>query len=91
MQTYDARQQFIDGLERYVSGIETDDRLQRLAENVSKYHDRMPSKACALVCAIVRPRRRFTNSYAGASEIVQERLNENVLPKKLTEDGTHKR
>ena len=27
MHTYDPRQQFIDGLERYVSGIETDGGL----------------------------------------------------------------
>ena len=41
----DARQQFIEGPDRYVSGIETDDRLQRLATNVRDYHDRMPSEA----------------------------------------------
>lgn len=74
MNQYDARRQFIEGLERYVSGIETDDGLQRLATNVSAYHDRMPSEACSLVSAIVRPRRRFTASYAGASEVVLERL-----------------
>ena len=73
MNTYDARQQFIDGLERYVSGIESDQGLSRLAENVSVYHDRMPSEACSLVTAIVWPRRRFTASYAGAS-VVLERL-----------------
>ena len=43
MHTYDPRQQFIDGLKRYVSGIETDDGLHRLAEHVSKCHDRLPS------------------------------------------------
>jgi hypothetical protein len=74
MNRYDARQQFIEGLERYVSGIETDEGLVRLAENVSANHDRMPFEACSLVCAIVWPRRRFTASYAGASEIVLERL-----------------
>jgi hypothetical protein len=36
MHTYDPRKQFVDGLERYVSGIETDEGLQRLAEHVSK-------------------------------------------------------
>ena len=70
----DARQQFIEGLERYVSGIETDEGLARLAENVSADHDRIPYQACGLVCAIVWPHRRFTASYAGASEIVLERL-----------------
>ncbi len=64
MQTYEPRQQFIDGLERYVSGIETDQGLERLAKNVSKYHDRMPEDAVDLVSAIVWPLRRFTNSYA---------------------------
>jgi hypothetical protein len=74
MNQYDARQQFIEGLDRYVSGIETDDRLQRLATNVRIYHDRMPSEACDLVSAIVWPVRRFTNSYAGASEVLLQRL-----------------
>jgi hypothetical protein len=45
MNRYDARQQFIEGLDRYVSGIENDDGLTRLADHVSKYHDRMPSDA----------------------------------------------
>jgi len=74
MHTYDPRQQFIDGLERYVSGIETDGGLHRLAENVHAYHDPMPSEACDLVSTIVWPLRRFTNSYAGASEILLERF-----------------
>jgi hypothetical protein len=74
MHAYDARQQFIEGLERYVSGIETDEGLVRLAKNVSAHHDRMPGEACSLVSAIVWPRRCFTASYAGASEIVLERL-----------------
>jgi hypothetical protein len=38
MNQYDARQQFIDGLEQYVSGIESDQGLLRLAENVSGCH-----------------------------------------------------
>jgi hypothetical protein len=71
---YDARQQFIEGLDRYVSGIETDDGLRRLATNVSNYHDRMPSDACDLVSTIVWRVRRFTNSYAGASEVLVQRL-----------------
>ena len=64
MNQYDARRQFIEGLDRYVSGIETDEGLQRLATNVSNYHDR------------VWPVRRFTNSYAGASEVLLQRLRE---------------
>jgi hypothetical protein len=74
MNQYGARQQFIEGLDRYVSGIETDDGLQKLASNVSAYHDRMPNEAIDLVSTIVWPLRRFTNSYAGASEILRERL-----------------
>ena len=74
MHQYDPRQQFVEGLDRYVSGIETDERLQRLATDVSAYHDRMPSEACDLVSAIVWPVRRFTNSYAGASEVLLQRL-----------------
>ena len=74
MHTYDARQQFIEGLDRYVSGIETDKGLERLARNVSAYHDRLPTDACELVSAIVWPLRRFTNSYAGAAEVLRERL-----------------
>ncbi len=74
MRQYDPRQQFVDGLDRYISGIETDERLQRLATNVSAYHDRMPSEACDLVSTIVWPVRRFTNSYAGASEVLLQRL-----------------
>jgi hypothetical protein len=74
MHQYDPRQQFVDGLDRYISGIETDERLQRLATNVSAYHDRMPSEACDLVSTIVWPVRRFTNSYAGASEVLLQRL-----------------
>ena len=33
MNQFDPRQQFIEGLDRYVSGIETDDGLQKLAAN----------------------------------------------------------
>src|SRR5438128_655332 len=53
------RRQFIEGLDRYVSDIETDDDLERLATNVSNYHDRIPSDAAGLVSAIVWPVRRF--------------------------------
>jgi hypothetical protein len=74
MNQYDGRQQFVEGLDRYVSGIETDDGLQKLAANVSAYHDRLPNDAIDAVSAIVWPLRRFTNSYAGASEVLGERL-----------------
>ncbi len=74
MHTYDARKQFIEGLDRYVAGIETDQGLERLAKNVSAYYDRLPSDACELVSTIVWPLRRFTTSYAGASEVLLERF-----------------
>jgi len=35
MNQYDTRQQFIEGLEQYVAGLETDEGLLRLARNVS--------------------------------------------------------
>ncbi len=72
MHPYDPRQQFIDGLERYASGIETEKGLARLAQNVSAYHDPIPPDACDLVSMIVWPLRRFSNSYAGASEVLLE-------------------
>lgn len=74
MNTYDPRRQFVEGLDRYVSGIETDEGLQRLASNVSACQDRLPSDAIGLVSAIVWPLRRFTNSYAGASAVLRERF-----------------
>jgi hypothetical protein len=89
MNRYEARQQFIEGLDRYVSGIETDDGLQRLATNVCNYHDRMPSEACDLVSAIVWPVRRFTNSYAGASEVLLQRLRK-VPPQRAVTAGKSK-
>jgi hypothetical protein len=40
MNPYDARASSSSmGLDRYVSGIETDDGLQRLASNVKAYND----------------------------------------------------
>jgi len=74
MNQYDARQQFIEGLDRYLSGIETDDGLARLATHVGAFHGRLPTDAGGLVSAIVRPLRHFTNSYAGASEVLREQL-----------------
>jgi hypothetical protein len=74
MNQYDARQQFLEGLDRYVSGIETEDGLQQLASNVRAYHDRLPVDAIGMVSTIVWPLRRFTNSYAGAAEVLQERF-----------------
>ena len=74
MNQFDPRQQFIEGLDRYVSGIETDDGLQKLAASGSAYQDRLPADAVGLLCAIVWPLRRFTNNYAGASEVLRERF-----------------
>jgi hypothetical protein len=53
-----ARKQFTEGLDRYVPDIETEQGLERLAKNVSEYHNRLPSDACQSLSAL----RRFTNS-----------------------------
>ena len=42
MNPYDAWQQFIEGLEQYIAGIETAEGLLRLARNASGSHDRLP-------------------------------------------------
>jgi hypothetical protein len=76
MNQYDARQQFIEGLEQYVSGIETDERLLRLARNVSAYHDQMPAEAHRLVKAILEAREGVAGSYAGAVQALQHHLGE---------------
>jgi hypothetical protein len=74
MNRYDARQQFIEGLEQYIAGIETDDGLLRLARNVSAYHDQMPAEAYRLVKAILETREGVSGSYAGAAQALQQRL-----------------
>ncbi len=74
MHAYDARQQFIDGLERYVSGIETDEGLSRLARNVSTCHDQMSAEAYRLVKAILETRDGVPGSYAGAAQLLEQRL-----------------
>ena len=65
---YDARKQYIDGLERYVSGIETDGGLLRLASNVSAYHDRMPAEGLPPREGDPRSPRGFFGSYAAVAE-----------------------
>jgi hypothetical protein len=74
MNRYDARQQFIEGLERYVAGIETDEGLLRLARNLSAYHDQMPAEAYRLVKAILETRDGVAGSYAGAAQALQQPL-----------------
>jgi hypothetical protein len=74
MNQYDARQQFIEGLEQYVAGIETDEGLLRLARNVSAYHDQMPAEACRLVKAILETREPVFGSYAIAALALQQHL-----------------
>jgi hypothetical protein len=71
---YDARQQFIEGLEQYIAGIETDQGLLRLARNVSAYHGQMPAEAYRLVKAILETREGIPGSYAGAAQALQQRL-----------------
>jgi hypothetical protein len=74
MNRYDARQQFIEGLEQYVAGIETDPGLLRLARNVCTYHDQMPAEAYRLVKAILETRDGVAGSYAGAAQALQQHL-----------------
>jgi hypothetical protein len=74
MNPYDARQQFIDGLDRYVSGIETDDGLQKLASNVKAYNDPLPAEACEIVGSIAWPLKPTARSFAGASELLLQRF-----------------
>jgi hypothetical protein len=74
MNRYDARQQFIEGLEQYVAGIETDRGLLRLARNVCAYHDQMPAEAYRLVKAILETRDGVAGSYAGAALALQHHL-----------------
>ncbi len=74
MNPYDARRQFIDGLDRYVSGIETDDGLQRLASNVKAYNEPLPPEASEIVSSIAWPLKPMARSYAGASEVLLQRF-----------------
>jgi hypothetical protein len=48
--------------------------LQRLARNVSDYHDQMPAEAYRLVKAILETREGVSGSYAGAALALQKRL-----------------
>ena len=77
MNRYDARQQFTDGLERYIFGIETDAGLFRLCENVRVYDDRLPGDACELVRAITANQDGFSGTYRDAAEAVRAELARN--------------
>jgi len=74
MYQYDVRQTFIEGLELYVTGIETDAGLLRLAKLVTTCHDALPRDACELVGAVLAPRDRFSGSYADAARALHSRL-----------------
>ena len=74
MNRYDARQQFIECLEQYIAGIETEERLSRSCELVSCYHDPLMGEACDLVKAVLECRRSFHGSYAEAARALLERL-----------------
>ena len=74
MNRYDARQQFIECLEQYIAGIETDERLSRACDLVSAYHDALIGEACDLVKAVLESRRSFHGSYAEAALFLRERL-----------------
>jgi hypothetical protein len=74
MNTYDARQQLLEGLEQYIAGIETAEGLPRMARNVSGYHDKMPSDGCRAVQAILEV--RFSGNYAAAGLALYERFSD---------------
>ena len=74
MNPYDARQTFLDYLEAYIAGIETDERLARFCDLISGYHDALTSDAADLVKAVLGHPRAFHGSYAEAAEAVRERL-----------------
>jgi hypothetical protein len=65
MNQYDARQTFINYLEQYIAGIETEERLSRACDLVSAYRDPMTGEGSDLVKAILGDRRSFHGSYAG--------------------------
>ena len=74
MHRYDVRQIFVELLEGYIAGIETDERLARLCALVSSYHDPLTVDAADLVAAVLGPSRSFHGTYAEASEALRERL-----------------
>ena len=74
MHRYDARQTFVEHLEAYIAGIETDERLSRLCTLVNSYHDPLTAEAADLVAAILGQSHAFQGSYAKAAEALRERL-----------------
>ena len=74
MHHYDARQTFVELLEGYIAGIETEERLARLCTLVSSYHDPLTADAAGLVAAVLEQSRSFHGTYAEASEALRERL-----------------
>jgi hypothetical protein len=74
MHRYDARQMFVELLEGYVAGLETDERRARLCALVSSYHDPLTVDAADLVAAVLGQSRSFHGTYAEASEALRERL-----------------
>ncbi len=74
MHRYDARQTFVEHLESYIAGIETDERLWRLCALVSSYHDLLTTEAADLVAAVLGQPRAFQGSYADAAAALREQL-----------------
>ena len=74
MNQYDARQTFLNYLEQYIAGIETDERLSRACDLVSTYRDPVTGEGSDLVKAILGDRRSFHGSYAEAALAIRERL-----------------
>ena len=74
MHRYDARQTFVELLEGYIAGIETEERLVRFCALVSSYHDPLTVDAADLVAAVLERSRSFHGTYAEASEALREQL-----------------
>lgn len=74
MHRFDARQTFVEHLESYIAGIETDERLSRLCALVNSYHDLLTTDAADLVAAVLGRSRAFQGSYADAAAALREQL-----------------
>jgi hypothetical protein len=81
MNRYDARQTFLDCLEAYITGIETDERLGRACDLVSGYHDPLTNDAADLVKAVLGHPRTSHGSYSEAANAVREWLGCGTSPR----------
>ena len=54
MHRYDARRTFVELLEEYIAGIETEERLARFCALVSSYHGHLTVDAADLAAAVLK-------------------------------------